>query len=163
MKKQKPKVAWSSQVPTAKYLEFELIIEKTGQDGGSEDSQSVSSLGGKLRELVEKRIARDKTHIKSIVDYDLKKWGNKVVHFEYLPPDTVRLILQHPITKAQRDYLGCEVVDPDGVGPDTWMEGDLDIIIPGESSSYPCGAELLVILKDEQGNAYDCTKPRGEA
>jgi hypothetical protein len=121
------------------------------------DTQSVSSLTGKLLKLVEDRIARDKTHIKTIVDYDLKThYKNKVLEFHYLPPDTVQLVLQKPVTPKQRRYLGCAVVDPDNAGPDGWMEHDICILEPGESKSYPHGAELLVMLKDEKGHVYDC-------
>ena len=142
----------------AKVLEFDLVLSRNEEDGGMGDTQSVGSLSKQIRAVVEQRIHDDSTGIKGIVEYQLEQWGNAVLSYTYEPPDTVRLELREPITKAQRDYLGGGVVDPDNVGPDTWMEGDITILQPFEDASYPFGAELLVMLKDERGVAYDCSK-----
>lgn len=141
----------------SRVLEFDLLISGWDEDGGMGDTQSVSSLSGRTRKLVEERIHRDVTNIKGIVAYDLKKWGNRVIGFKFLPPDTVRLLTKYPITPEQRLYLGCEVVDADAAA-DTWMEGDLTIIHPGEDKSYPRGAELLVVLKDDRSQVYNCDR-----
>jgi hypothetical protein len=119
--------------------------------------RSVSSLTGRVRKLVEERIARDKTNIKHIVARQLEEYyRNRVLEYRYLAPDTVQLILQKPITAKQRRYLGCGVVDPDNAGVDLWMTADIDILEPGEAAQYPHGAELLVMLKDENGRVYEC-------
>lgn len=88
--------------------------------------------------------------------YTLKEWGNSVIGFKYLPPDTVRLFTKDPITREQRLYLACAVVDPHDAGVDGWMKGDITIIREGEDAAYPQGGELLVMLKDEKRKVYDC-------
>jgi hypothetical protein len=138
-------------------LEFDLVISKVEEDGGMGDTQSVSSLSPRVRKLVEERVRRDQTNIRDTVSYPLEKeFGIQIIGFKYLAPDTVRLTLDKPVTKKQRQYLGCAWVDPSNAGVDLWMEGDIEIIKPGEDPTYPYGAELLVMLKDEHGEIYEC-------
>lgn len=126
--------------------------------------QRYYSTGNKaLDKTVVGRIAKDHTRVKQAFEYDLKGLGT--LKFEYYPPggklfnndflvpkNTLGVIalrlsnLKASETLAKLTKIVLEVVDS---GPDTWMEGDLNIIQENEvkrTKGFPkgtLGAELL--------------------
>lgn len=91
----------------------------------------ISTFTPKYDRLIKQRIADDYTHVKGIFTYYYKVvdyvWKDPYI-IVTLQPKSGKRFAKNELIKI-RD----EIVDPDNVGPDTWMEGDITILSEDEA------------------------------